>query len=254
MNFRTFKNILYINVLNYIKIKFFLFLLLVACTPAFSQPVEIFPKFPKEKEHLDLPSKAPFFEINIGLLGGTSYYFFNRDDVLNLEQLQQLIYQLQVDNASLGIHFGIHTQFRAGPVFIRPDIVFNSNSVNFKVTDILDNSDTSLAKERYQYLDFPVVVGLDLGSWQFMAGPVGHLFIANQSALVKEITNLTLDYEPFTIGYQLGVGGQLGNMGVDLRYEGSLNRFGEGFEFYGKEFQFSTRPSRLLLTLTFAIY
>jgi hypothetical protein len=203
---------------------------------------------------LRIASGDGFFEIDLGLLGGTSFYFIGRDEVLELEDDQTLLYKLQIDKAGMGIHFGIHSKFRAGPVFIRPDLVFNSNSVNFLVTDILNNSSTILSKERYQYLDIPILLGVQLKSISLMAGPVGHIFIANQSSLVDEIRELTTNYEKFTLGYQAGIGISLLNIGLDLRYEGNLRKFGEGIRYKGKDIYFTNNPSRLLLTLTFSVW
>lgn len=194
-----------------------------------------------------------FFEFDFGLLGGTSYYIFDKDEILDLVKNNQLLYTLKMDNSSFGIHFGIHTQFSAGIVFVRPDLVFNSNTFNYRVTDVLNSSVTYLAKERYQYLDIPVMIGVKLNPLKVMCGPVGHIFIANQSKLVEELKDLTTDFDRFTLGYQVGLGVDFFQIGFDLRYEGNLDKLGEGILFNGEKIFFSKNPSRLIATLTFAI-
>lgn len=197
--------------------------------------------------------KDDFFRFRYGILAGASYYMLHRNDLITINNNNNVPeYQLSVDNAELGIHFGIFSQLMLGPVFIRPEIMFNSNVINYKLDDLVNSSASRITKERYQYLDIPILVGFKSGGARVNAGPVGHIFVSNRSELI-EIVNFSADFRRFMIGYQAGVGIDFHNLMFDLRYEGNLNKIGDGIIFGGERIYFSKTPGRLIASITFAI-
>jgi hypothetical protein len=193
-------------------------------------------------------------EFHFGLTGGTSYYLANTEEIIELIKNQQLRYELSIQESSLGLHFGVHSQLRIGSLFIRPDIVFNSNSFSYQLKDVFNNSAVTLVEERYQYLVVPLLIGYDISPFFVMGGPVGQVFLANQSGFKENFMELTTDLKRWRWAYQLGVGLNFFNIGLDIRYEGSLNSLGTGISYNGQNFYFSKTPSRLIATLTFNIY
>lgn len=192
------------------------------------------------------------FKFRFGVIAGTSYYLLDKDDRASITQNDLERYLINVKDADLGIHFGIMTQFQINNLLLRPELVFNSNSISYQVVDLQNSSANTIAKEKYQNLDIPIMLGYDLGGLRVMAGPVGHVFITNKSELTK-IENFTQDFSSLSLGYQAGLGIDIGNFWIDFRYEGNLTKLGKGIRFSEKEFYFSQTPSRLILSLTFAI-
>jgi hypothetical protein len=194
-----------------------------------------------------------FFDFKFGILGGSSYYIVDTDDLITLNNSNNTpSYAINVDNANLGIHFGIFTSVRVGLLILRPEIIFNSNVINYKVQDLMVSSPETIAKERYQFLDIPLLVGLKSGAFRAVAGPVGHLFLSNRSDLL-EIVNFTSDFKRFTLGYQAGIALDIFNFMIDLRYEGNFTKYGEGIIFNGKNIYFSNNTGRIVASISFAI-
>ena len=107
---------------------------------------------------------------------------------------------------NLGYHLGIFGKINAGPIYIRPEL----NYTNLK-------SEVNLVQLQTRRLDAPVLVGVNLlGSVvSVFGGPSFHYYLEDELR--------DFDYEKFNAGYQFGVGLNLGNVGLDLRYERVLN-------------------------------
>ena len=108
--------------------------------------------------------------------------------------------------SNLGYHLGIFGKINAGPVFFRPEVYYTQL-----------NSEINTVKLTTQRLDAPILVGINLFGplVSVFAGPSLHYFIED------ELRNF--DYSKYNAGYQFGVGLNLGNLGLDLRYERVLN-------------------------------
>ena len=193
------------------------------------------------------------FGFHVGLLGGTSYYFVHKGDILSLYNGNQLKYKLNIQDADFGFHFGFFAEGRVGPLFLRPELYVNSNEINFQVEDLQQAAGDFIARERYQYLDMPLLIGYKMGLFKFFGGPVGHLFIANQSDL-RDLANFSADFKKLTLGYQGGIGVAFHPVMLDIRFEGNMSKIGSGLLYNGQKIYFSKHPARLMATLSFAIW
>jgi len=191
-------------------------------------------------------------KLRFGVLVGTSYYILDKNDLITIQKDNLDKYKIHVKNAEMGIHFGLMTRLQIHKLLLQPEFVFNSNVINYHIDDLVNTSASTIAKEKYQYLDIPLMLGYKSDFVRFMAGPVGHIFISNKSDLVK-IADFTQTFKSLTIGYQAGLGFDIGNFLIDLRYEGNLTKIGKGIRFSDEEFYFSKTPGRIIASLTFAI-
>lgn len=192
------------------------------------------------------------FNLRFGVLGGTSYYILDKNDLITIQKDNLDKYKIHVKDAEMGIHFGIMTLLQIHKLLLQPEFIFNSNVINYHVDDLINSSASTIAKEKYQYLDIPVMLGYKSGLIRFMAGPVGHIFISNKSDLVK-IQDFSQTFAPLTLGYQAGLGFDFWNFMLDLRYEGNFTKLGAGIKFLDRKVYFSKTPGRIIASLTFAI-
>lgn len=107
---------------------------------------------------------------------------------------------------NLGYHLGLFGKVNAGPVFLRPEL----NYTNLK-------SEINSVQLQTQRLDAPVLVGINLLGplVSVFAGPSFHYYIEDELR--------DFEFDKFNAGYQFGIGLNLGNVGLDLRYERVLN-------------------------------
>jgi hypothetical protein len=191
-------------------------------------------------------AQAQFF--NYGVKGGINTQIDNPNYIVVVSGGSP--FKLFIDNFTFGAQFGIF--FRFGKrIYVQPELVFNSNHTNYKFDD--SNLGKTLYKEKYQYLDMPVLVGMKLGRVRIQGGPVGHLFLHSKSELI-DIKGYKAKYKEMKWGYQTGIGFGKGKFSFDVRYEGNFfSKTGDHITFFGDKYSFSTTPARIILGLSFAL-
>lgn len=197
-------------------------------------------------------NKAQLFGFNYGVLGGVSYYFITDEDISRLTNYNPSSYNLNVEDKALGFHLGLMTQMRIWKILFRPEFVFNYNTIKYQVLDLNNSSIDKSVKESLMYFDIPILFGYKNNSFRIMAGPVGHLFITNKSEL-NDLINNSKEFENFTIGYQLGVGFDVSNLGIDFSFEGNFRNLGSGIILGGNKVYFSETPNRIFLSFSYYI-
>ncbi len=190
-------------------------------------------------------------QLSIGLKGGlnTTSIAPEELEILNLDDAKQ--FGVSVKDADYGMHFGLYIQGQMGKFIFRPEFLFNSNKVNYKVQEFgIGNIVETVKSETYQYLDIPVMMGAKLGALRLMGGPVGHVFINSKSELT-DLSGYAQKFNSMTYGYQLGLGLDAGRFSIDGRYEGNFNKAADHFTFFNHDYHYSTSPSRFLVSLGF---
>jgi Outer membrane protein beta-barrel domain len=186
-------------------------------------------------------------QVRIGFKAGLSSQDVKVED-LNVTSGGVNRLRLQLEDANYGINFGLVIRAEFDNFFVQPEANFNSNSVDFKLQDFgRPNSAVQAIRESYQYLDIPLMLGWRLGPLRIQGGPEGHLFV-NSSSDLFDVGNYDQNFDNFTVGFIGGVGLDLWNLMVDLRYQGNFQRFGNHINFFGTQYQFSQRPSTLSLS------
>jgi len=189
-------------------------------------------------------------QLKIGLRLGVSTTDVNPNDLDILNNGTTQI-RLALDDAKYGIHGGLVIQGKIGNFLIQPEILFNSNRVDYEVSDA-QNPDVSplIKEEKYQYLDIPVLLGFKLGPLRLQAGPVGHIYI-NSSSELTDIDGYEERFKDFTFGWQGGIGLDLWKIMLDVRYEGNFSKFGDHITFFGDRYEFDKSPARFLFSAGF---
>jgi len=141
-----------------------------------------------------------------------------------------------------GYHLGAFAKFEFLGIFIQPELVYTRLNTEY------DEFDYNIDK-----IDAPVLVGINvLGPLNIKAGPSFQYILKNE----LENTNLSIsDVEnEISVGYQIGVGVSLGNLGFDARYEGAFeenNAFGEAA--LDRNFKIDSRPSQWILSVSYTL-
>ncbi len=156
---------------------------------------------------------------------------------------------MSIENANYGILAGGFVRIPIKKFFIQPEVLFNSNSVDYRVTDFRNQGivDTIL-REKYQYLDVPLMLGWKFGPLRLNGGPVGHIFLGSTSQL-NSIQDYAQMFTQMEYGWQAGLGLDIWKIALDMRYEGNFNKFGDHITIAGQQFAFDDSPSRFILTL-----
>ncbi len=147
----------------------------------------------------------------------------------------------------IGFHAGAFARFSFGPLFVQPELLFTSTGAEVEVESV---SAQQIREYEFNKLDLPVMIGLKLGeSLRFFAGPMASLVLSSdvrQQGTTQEVRD---NYKNATIGYQAGVGVDIGNLIIDLKYESNLSKFGDRVTVGSQEFATDTRNNQLILSL-----
>ncbi|MEN0004632.1 MAG: outer membrane beta-barrel protein [Bacteroidota bacterium] len=190
----------------------------------------------------------------IGLRVGTGSTSLNGQsfNVTNSDGLAE--FGLALREANLGFHGGLVIHYERRAFIFQPEILFNTGTAEYELTDLNSTNEASeILKERFNYLDIPVLFGLRVGPLHFHAGPVGHVFLSNTSDL-GDVDGFRQDFEELTVGYQLGGGLDIWNLSLDVRYEGNFTEFGNQISFGTTSYDFDDAPARWLFSIAWIFY
>lgn len=125
--------------------------------------------------------------------------------------------------ATAGFHAGVFSRITLGFLYIQPEALFTQSGGEIELSD---NGVSDIREIEFNKLDFPVMVGTKfLKLFRVQAGPtLSMLLDADVKGIEEDIKS---GYEDATIGYQAGIGIDLWNLVIDVKYEGNLSTFGD---------------------------
>ncbi|TVZ51918.1 outer membrane beta-barrel protein [Dokdonia sp. Hel_I_53] len=150
-----------------------------------------------------------------------------------------------------GYHAGIFYKASFSGIFLQPEVLYTKINTDYESRNAGSGQDYNF---EVQKLDIPVLLGLKIvGPLNIKAGP------SFQYILDTGFENTNIDFEDpekqFTVGYQLGIGLTLGQVGLDLRYEGAFteNTIISSSNIQDSGFTVDSRPSQLILSISFTL-
>lgn len=198
-------------------------------------------------------------QIKFGIKGGITSTSIKADDVLKVQD-QATFDELVVKgtNAKIGFQGGIFTRITVLKLYVQPELLFTSTSAEVEVTQLLNDDEvvggTFIEEQSFRQIDFPIMVGYKFGPARFQLGPVGTIMLSSDPALDKidEIDNIDVkeEFNGATWGYQVGVGLDiLKKLTIDVKYEGSLSKLGDGVTIGGEVQDFDSRNNKFIFTV-----
>ena len=193
----------------------------------------------------------PFSSINAQFI--TAGFRLGLNNSMDMDDLKLTIadkqaFSLAMNNSNFGYHFAGLVRVKLGPLFLQPELVFNSNTFDVSWKEV-GKSAVNIGKQKFQYLEIPVLAGLKLGPIRLNAGPSGHLFLNKTGDLFK-INNYDVNFSGLTLGYTGGVGLDIGKIMIDLRYDGNFSG-NNGTVNFIKDFAVSNRPPKIIASVGF---
>lgn len=161
-----------------------------------------------------------------GIKGGANLSALKGDDVFNTND--PTVRVGNNDARLTGFVAGAFLRFGTN-LFIQPEVLLSQKGGQFNVyRDGLTSSEKKV-DVRFTNLDVPMLVGIKIGEvLRINGGPVASLRLSENGGLRESLneigaTSVKDSYKQAVIGYQLGVGFDIGNINLDLRYEGNAS-------------------------------
>jgi opacity protein-like surface antigen len=171
-----------------------------------------------------LLSIPAFSQIKFGLTAGVSTTSLNMPTIKTVTSGTTSFTVDGLTAAKYGFHGGAFLRVTLFGLYIEPELLFSTRTNEYTVTNVQSTLAT-VAKQNFNKLDLPVMVGFKLGPLRIDAGPSGSLLINSPKDLIAN-PDYKSNYTKMTIGYQAGLGFDLFNrLTFDVRYEGSLKKY-----------------------------
>ena len=188
-------------------------------------------------------------QVRFGLKAGLTTSDFNTQDYEVFRPNSFETIKLGVQNANYGFHFGGFLQIKTGFLFLQPELLLNSSSIDYRITDFSEGpAFTRIVTETYNSVDVPVLVGFKLGPMRFGVGPVAKVHLNNTKG-ISDIQGISEDFKAVALGYQAGVGLNLWHITLDLRVENSLTKFGDQISVFGQSVPFDDRQKQVSFSI-----
>ncbi|MDF1572569.1 MAG: porin family protein [Bacteroidales bacterium] len=194
---------------------------------------------------LSLSAQAQLFQF--GIKGGINFSTLQMDDIKGISDGSQ-VYDLVTGESVTGYQVGLMSRVNVAMFFVQPELYFNTTGG--MVEQVVQNGANELLEVKFNRIDIPLLVGVKVGPARINAGPVGSAMINS----VNELKSISQDLETLTggltWGYQAGVGIDLfKKLAIDLRYEGSLSKYGDSFTVNGADYALDARPTQVIFTV-----
>ncbi|MFD2200342.1 porin family protein [Shivajiella indica] len=130
-----------------------------------------------------------------------------------------------------GYHLGAFVRMGGHSIFLQPEFLFSQTGGTIIQTN--DALDTFSYDASFNRIDIPVMFGFKiLRIFRLQAGPIASILLdyTIEDALKNAVD---VDYSSSTLGYQTGIGFDIGNIILDFKYESSLSKISKsvvGFE------------------------
>jgi len=189
-------------------------------------------------------------QVHFGIRGGIN------SSNIKLSDFDAGQYSLEYARGSVGFHVGAMMQIKLLGVFVQPEFLFTTTQSDISIATFDDGSFTwnkpELGDQRFNKIDIPVIFGIKLGPMKLQAGPVATMMLNSSSDLLDRY-QFEEQFKGATLGYQAGVGFELGNLLLDVKYEGNLSKLGDGVMIGGQPYYFDQRMNQWIISLGFLL-
>ena len=189
-----------------------------------------------------LTSHLAFSQVNFGIKAGVNTFNVN-DEVLSGDFNN---FTLAVREAQYGFHAGIFLRAKLGPILVQPEVVFNSDNIDYTFDQ--GQLGQTIINQTYRAIDLPVLTGFKLGPVRILAGPVGHYQLESITELSDDIRTEAFT-DKISLGWQIGGGFDIKKITFDLRYESNDSKLGESLNIFGQSVQFAQSRNRVVASI-----
>lgn len=202
-----------------------------------------------------LVSAPAFSQLKFGLKAGVSTTTLSMPSIKTITSASGGKYTVDaITSAKYGFHGGVFVRITLFNFYIQPDFLFSTRTNEYTIDQLNASGQTiasDIAKQTFNKLDIPVMIGYKLGPLRLNAGPTGSLLINSPKELISN-PDIKNNYNKMTFGYQAGIGFDLLNkITFDLRYEGSLKKYQNQIQSLAgsTKVNLDDRPNAFLLSL-----
>jgi hypothetical protein len=147
-----------------------------------------------------------------------------------------------------GYHLGLFVRMGGNSIFVQPEFLYTNTGGS-----VIRKDDTGIETTfdaSFNRVDIPLMFGFKfLNFVRVQAGPIASILIDYE---IEDALNVPtqVDYNSSTFGYQAGVGFDVGNIILDLKYESSLSKISKSTV----DFSTDQRQNQIILSAGFRLF
>ncbi|UJP65248.1 porin family protein [Mongoliitalea daihaiensis] len=150
--------------------------------------------------------------------------------------------------ATLGYHVGAFIRMGGSSIYVQPEFLYTNTGGTIIQKNA--NSVDATIDANFNRLDIPFMVGFKLAKvFRIQAGPIASILL---DYTLNDALNVAqdVDYKSSTLGYQAGIGFDLGNLILDLKYENSLGKISQSIAGFNTD----QRQNQLMVSAGFRLF
>lgn len=135
--------------------------------------------------------------------------------------------------------------------YVQPELLFSQRR------GVFSDSAGRTTTTTLSYIDIPVLAGFKVLVFRINAGPNFQFLVgANQSGSGTRDANFSKsNFNSAVVGFQAGIGADLGPIQIDVRYDGSIGNLGKSVvNSSGQKVDYSTRSNMYQITVGYRIF
>lgn len=145
---------------------------------------------------------------------------------------------------ALGYHGGVFTRFDISRMYVQGELLYSQKQSK------INGGDAGAGKTKWNSVEVPVLVGFKLiqsekANFRIFGGGVYSYIVNDKATVLKQVSSSFKNFDRSNIGYQAGVGVDIGRLTMDLKYEGALTKISKDF---------NARPNSLQASVGFMIF
>ena len=191
-------------------------------------------------------SQKSFSQLEFGIKGGINYNSNSFQEVIN-----DVIYGAE---QKTGFHGGIWARFNiisAMDLYLRPEAVYTVLKTSSSYSADGNKANGTDVNYNFKKVDLPILFGTKfLNFLHVLAGPSVQ-YILNSEFDLNDLKEIKTD--GFSLGIQLGAGVEIGQLGIDVRWERALSDTETEFvnNITNNSVNFDTRVNQIILSLSY---
>jgi opacity protein-like surface antigen len=128
-------------------------------------------------------------------------------------------------SASFGFHAGLFARIELAGLFLQPEFLYTSAGGQLEFAN--GQLGNQIRTYEFNRVDVPLHIGFKLGNtFRLGAAPIFSVLLSDNQ---QGNTNQQIALKNSTVGYQVGLGADIWNLVLDLRYEGNLSGVADNF-------------------------
>lgn len=155
--------------------------------------------------------------------------------------------------STTGFVGGTYARVKVLGLFVQPELLFSQRRGSFT-----DQATKETTTHTLSYIDLPVLAGYKILVFRINAGPnLQFLVGANQtsSGSYRDPDFSKSSFNSVAVGFQAGIGADLGFFRIDARYDGSFGSLGKKVvDASGQTVDYSTRSNMYQITLGYRLF